>query len=111
VIAGDLCRMPHNPATTSRRSMARRTSFLSQLSQTGHLALDLGAVTRQPIDPDLPNRAPVDSPDARHETTDQKAATGYESDPAGHLGCVPHTCHMPGCPRVNHGHSRTLARC
>jgi hypothetical protein len=43
-------------------------------------------------------------------TTDQKVAAGYEAEPAGRLGCVPHTCHTPRCPAVNHGHSRTLAR-
>ena len=45
---------------------------LTTLSQTGESSLDTNALTELPTDADLHNRTPADSPDAWHETTDQK---------------------------------------
>ena len=47
-------------------------SSLTALSQTDELIPDLAVLAGQPMDPDLRNRTPADSPDAQHETTDQK---------------------------------------
>lgn len=47
------------------------------LSQTGKLGLDLGTPHGTAEGPDLRNRTPVDSPDVRHETTDQGAEVRF----------------------------------
>ena len=49
---------------------------LTALSQTGESSPDTDALTGLPTDPDLHNRTPADSPDTRHETTDQMAPSG-----------------------------------
>ena len=45
---------------------------LTVFSQTDEQASDLSVFTIQKTDPDLPGWTPVDSPDTRHETADQK---------------------------------------
>jgi hypothetical protein len=50
------------------------------LSQTGESSPDTDALTGLPTDPDLHNRTPADSPDTRHETTDQKVAGSSPRD-------------------------------
>jgi hypothetical protein len=55
---------------------------LTALSQTGESNPDTDALTGLPTDPDLHNRTPADSPDTRHETTDQKAGGSSPSERA-----------------------------
>jgi hypothetical protein len=46
---------------------------LTVFSQSGESAVDPGTLTERAMDPELRIRTPVDPPDARHETTDQRA--------------------------------------
>ena len=52
----------------------RTSPSLTTLSRTGGLVPDLRVLTGRQPDLDLGDRAPLDSPDVRHEITDQKGA-------------------------------------
>jgi hypothetical protein len=65
------------------------------------------------MDPDLRERAPLDSPDSRHETTDQKPLT--QAGKTGRGMRVAQAIHIPAraitsVTAVNHGHERTTNR-
>ena len=83
------CPVPANPQLTRKaqsatghdttssaagRTRSKMRPSLTALSQTGESSPDTDALTGLPTDPDLHNRTPADSPDTRHETTDQKIA-------------------------------------
>ena len=56
-------------------------NFSHSPRQTGELIPDTDASAGRATDPDLGNRTALDSPDARHETTDQKVGVRV---PPGH---------------------------
>ena len=61
--------------TQRRQALYRKLAAsqpLTALSQTGGLPLDLGVIIGLPMDPDLHGGTRPDSPDTRHENTDQK---------------------------------------
>jgi 8-oxo-dGTP diphosphatase len=88
-LTGGQRRLPRRGSPSPRLSSARRTPAealrrrcrslkpLTPFSQTGELGPDAGGFTGHPIDPDLHERTPVDSPDVRHGSTSE--GWGFES--------------------------------
>jgi hypothetical protein len=67
--------------------------------------LDVCSLARQLDGPDLRFWISADSPDARHETTEQKADDANEG-PAEHPGACHTRAIRQGAPRDDYGHSR-----
>jgi hypothetical protein len=72
IAAKDATQPSEQTRAWNRRAFTRSRSSLTAVSQTGESIPDVSVLTGRPEGPDLRNRTQPDSPDTRHETTDQK---------------------------------------